>query len=117
MKYSHLRDDEGSLLATIAYEEIEDGVSAYGVTIVSDTEPENAVQTAIGRLKAKCRCEAAKNGNSSNWRDYGSVMRCGDADCNELFRDIVKRFMKLGRMKSKKLRNRIKELRINGEAI
>ena len=114
MRYSHLRDDLNRLRATIAYEELNNGMTAYGVTIVSVTEPESRVSAAIGRLKAKCRCNAAKEGNSSEWKQYGGGRAPGDAILNGFFEEVSDRFMKLGQMKSKKIRNKIRELRNGG---
>lgn len=119
IRFSHFRNRDGNLLGTVAHKEISSGKTAYGVTLVSCTEPESRVTAAIGRLKAKYRCEAACNGKQAEWREYAPNKKDKDyyesnISCNPVYGVLTfsATFLyKLGTMPTDQFVKRLKKIR------
>lgn len=64
MRFSHIKDENGRLRITIAYNFDKDStpstVGYYGVSCVSISEPNNAINYNKGRAIAKARCDNAQ---------------------------------------------------------
>jgi len=64
----HLESSELGLLGTIAFE-VDDDVVYYGISLVSDSEPEDRVDRAGGRNKAVGRLRSAvENHHIVDWK-------------------------------------------------
>lgn len=125
MRFSHIKDQRGNLVATIAYErlspktdteshpETEDGaMAAYGVTLVSCSEPQCRISPKLGRLKAGARCAKAIQGEVSGWKGYSGPVRKANLSYNH-YHDILSRvgILKLGCVDARTLKEAILNLR------
>lgn len=106
MRFSHIRDKNGQLRATIATELLDLGPDegpdedtvAYGVCIVSQTEDPNSVNSRKGRAIAGARCEAAKNEGIERyrWSNYDGTKARSNMFYNTLGHSITVQLGKFG---------------------
>ena len=112
MKFAHLRNAQKALKATIPYEKIDDKIY-YGVSVVSNTEPQSKVNYKIGRGKASGRCGGAiKSKKIIRWNNYYNKKVKVDGMHDKHFDAIIwARFNKLGSMPEQDFVDMIPKLR------